>query len=145
MLFGQDRNQLRHFYCEAWRIHCAGGPLDPLQTQIVSVIRQHPEYHPLLEKPDTALQREYLPETGESNPFLHMAMHLAIQEQISTNRPHGIRELYSTLLTKNGDAHQLEHRMMECLAEMLWQAQRDGEMPDEQSYRACIEALNREI
>lgn len=143
MLLGQDRDQLRQFYCEAWRTHRAGKLLDPLQTQIVSVVQQHPEYHALLEKPDAALQREYLPETGESNPFLHMGMHLAIQEQIATNRPQGIRELYRSLLKKDGDPHRLEHRMMECLAEILWQAQRDGEMPDEKRYHACIEALDR--
>jgi hypothetical protein len=143
MLFGQDRGQLRQFYCAAWAAHRTGEPLDPLQTQIVSVIQQHPEYHALLEKPDAAMQREYLPESGESNPFLHMGMHLAIQEQIATDRPVGIRRLYASLLAKDGDPHELEHRMMECLAEMLWQAQRGGEMPDEKRYQACIEALER--
>ncbi len=144
MLFGQDRNQLRQFYCEAWRVHRAGEPLDPLQTQIAAVIVQHPEYQPLLETPDTTLERDYLPETGESNPFLHMGLHLAIQEQLTTNRPQGIRELFSSLLSKEGDHHRLEHQLMECLTEMIWRSQRDGAMPDEAKYLACIAALDRE-
>ena len=81
-------------YCEAWATSRQGMPLEPLQAQIVAVIEKHPEYHALLENPDQALGREYLPELGETNPFLHMGMHLAIREQVGTNRPAGIRELY---------------------------------------------------
>ena len=101
MLFGQDRDQLRNFYCEAWEAQRQGKPLEPLQAQVVSVIEKHPEYHALLENPERALGREYLPELGETNPFLHLAMHLAIQEQVDTNRPTGIRDLYHRLLINN--------------------------------------------
>ncbi len=141
MLFGQDRDQLRAFYCQTWENHRQGKPLEPLQLQIVAVIEQHPEYQPLLEHPERALGREYLPESGQTNPFLHMGMHLAIREQVSTDRPPGVRELYRQLLARYVDAHQLEHRLMECLAESIWQAQRDGRAPDESRYLACIRSL----
>jgi hypothetical protein len=144
MLFGQNRDQLRSLYCEAWQLHRQGQPLEPLQAQIVAVIQHHPEYQPLLESPEQALGREYLPELGETNPFLHMGMHLAIQEQVSTDRPTGIRELYRRLASGYPDAHSLEHRLMECLAEMIWQAQRDGAPADERRYLECIEAIARE-
>jgi hypothetical protein len=143
MLFGQDRDQLRDFYCRAWQASREGRPLQPLQAQIVAVIERHPEYQPLLEKPDRALNREYLPESGETNPFLHMGMHLAIQEQVDTDRPPGMRDLYKQLLKMVGDAHALEHRLMECLAETLWAAQRHGRPPDEAGYLACIRGLAR--
>ena len=141
MLFGQDRDQLRAFYCQAWRDHRGGKPLQPLQAQIVSVIERHPEYHALLEHPERALSRDYLPESGQTNPFLHMGMHLAIREQVSTDRPPGIRDLYRQLSLRCTDEHQLQHQLMECLAEMLWQAQRDGTVPDEARYLDCIRAL----
>jgi hypothetical protein len=141
MLFGQDRDQLRGFYCQAWQEHRQGRPLQPLQAQIVSVIEQHPEYHSLLEHPERALNQDYLPESGQTNPFLHMGMHLAIREQVSTDRPPGIRELYRRLSARYADAHQLQHRLMECLAEMLWRAQHDGTTPDEARYLGCIRAL----
>jgi len=141
MLFGQDRDQLRKFYCEAWESQRQGKPLEPLQAQIVSVIEKHPEYQELLENPQRALARDYLPELGETNPFLHMAMHLAIQEQVATNRPTGIRDLYSRLLIKTVDNHELEHKLMECLAEMIWQAQKDGKAPDEEQYLTCIKSI----
>ncbi len=127
MLFGQDRDQLRGAYIMAWRLYRQGKPLEPLQAQIVAVIEQHPEYHNLLENADKAIGRDYLPELGETNPFLHMGMHLAIQEQVSTDRPTGIRELYEQLLAKADDSHELQHKLMECLAEMIWQAQKGGE------------------
>ena len=141
MLFGQDRDQLRAFYCQAWQDRRGGKPLQPLQAQIVSVIERHPEYHALLEHPERALSRDYLPESGQTNPFLHMGMHLAIQEQVSTDRPPGIRDLYRQLSLRCTDEHQLQHQLMECLAEMLWQAQRDGTVPDEARYLGCIRAL----
>ena len=141
MLFGQDRNQLRSMYCEAWSRRRQRLPLDPLQTEIVAVIEQHPEYHPLLENANQALGREYLPELGETNPFLHMGMHLAIREQVGTDRPAGIRKLYQQLAVGNTDLHALDHQLMECLAEMIWQAQRDGSVPDEERYLNCIGIL----
>lgn len=144
MLFGQDRNQIRRFYCEVWRKYRDGLPMEPLEDLIASVIADHPEYHPLLEDPDKSLERDYLPETGESNPFLHMGMHIAIQEQLGTDRPAGILKLYQSALTRFGDAHELEHRMMECLAEMIWQAQRHGTEPDQAAYLDCVRRLARE-
>jgi hypothetical protein len=144
MLFGQDRDQLRSFYCQAWRLHRQGQALEPLQTQIVAVIERHPEYQPLLENSDQALGKEYLPEMGETNPFLHMGLHLAIQEQIATDRPGGIRSLYKSLAGRHPDTHSLDHRLMECLAEMIWQAQKNGEAPDERRYLNCIKAIAEE-
>lgn len=144
MIFAQDRDQLRNMYCAAWNNHRTGIPLEPLQVQIVQVVKLHPEYHSLLENPGRSLAREYLPENGETNPFLHMGMHIAIQEQVATNRPAGISSLYAQLLPAFGDAHDLEHRLMECLAEMIWKAQRENSMPDEQHYLDCVQAIARE-
>ena len=141
MLLGQDRNQLRQMYCDAWSRHRQHLPVEPLQSEIVAVIEKHPEYHLLLENPDKALGKEYPPELGETNPFLHMGMHLAIREQVGTDRPNGFRALYQKLAADSSDLHALEHQLMECLAEMIWQAQRDGSMPDEQRYLDCVRTL----
>ncbi len=144
MLFGQDRDQLRRMYCEAWSKRQQEQALEPLQAEIVAVIEQHPEYQPLLGDADQALGKEYLPELGETNPFLHMGMHLAIHEQVHNDRPAGIRGLYQQLASNKNDPHTLEHQLMECLAEMIWQAQRDGTMPDEDRYMNCIRILAEE-
>ena len=140
MLFSQDRNQLRQYYCDVWRKHRAGEVLEPLEAQIRDVILLHPEYHALLEDVDRALDRDYLPESGETNPFLHMALHLAIYEQLATDRPAGIRALVLQARGRWPDMHALEHRMLECLAETLWQSQRDGKPPDEAAYLRCLHA-----
>jgi hypothetical protein len=141
MLFGTDRQRLRQVYYEAWQARCAGRPLQPLQAEIVAVIEQHPEYHALLENPHHGTDRDYPPELGETNPFLHMGMHLAIREQLGTDRPAGIRALYAALLRRGGDEHALQHRIMDCLAEMIWLAQHDNSAPDEQQYLSCIRSL----
>ena len=133
MLYGSDRDDLRRAYVEAWSKSRAGHVLEPLERLLVEVVAEHPEYHAALESPD-ALTREFPPEAGRTNPFLHMGLHVAIREQIATDRPPGVRKLYAKLLPRFADAHRLEHALMECLAETLWDAQREGKAPDEVRY-----------
>ena len=139
-MFGTDRNQIRQAYYEAWRKHQANEMLQPLEEMIVGVVALHPEYHGLLDNVDTT-DKDWLPDDGETNPFLHMGMHIAIQEQLSTDRPAGIAGLYTQIVQQIGDAHEADHKVMECLGEMLWQAQRDNRMPDEGAYLNCLKKL----
>lgn len=139
MLLPNDREGLRALYLEAWRKCCEGLPAEPLEHQVADVIEQHPEYHALLGRGGAALERDWTPEHGESNPFLHMGLHLALREQVATDRPAGIAALHRRLATRHGE-HEAEHRMAECLAEALWRAQRNNSLPDEVSY---LEALRR--
>lgn len=134
MLFGNDRNELRKAYADAYEKFQQKLPLSPLEKQIAQVVNEHPEYHRQL----SSLHQDFLPETGQSNPFLHMGMHLAIREQLATNRPAGIRDCYQGLCLKQGSDHEAEHEMMECLGEAMWNAQRSGSMPDEQAYLDCL-------
>ena len=137
MLYGTDRRTLREVFFRAWRKQREGTPLEGIEALIVAVAARHPEYHALLDDPDTGAERDWLPELGESNPFLHMAMHLAIEEQLSIDQPTGIR-LHYAALARFGDEHEAQHRMMECLGEMLWHAGRAGTAPDPQRYLACL-------
>jgi hypothetical protein len=130
-------------YCAAWDKHRQGLALEALEQQIVAVIALHPEYHALLEDPDAALSRDYTPERGQTNPFLHMGMHLAIREQLATDRPAGIVAAFGVLMVRVQDAHAAEHHMLECLGEALWQSQRSGQAPDEARYLECLQKLSR--
>ncbi|HLS80237.1 MAG TPA: DUF1841 family protein [Steroidobacter sp.] len=130
----QSRDELRRMYVEAWRKRRAGAPMEPLQMQIADVIELHPEYHAELENPLGAIERDYTPEGGQSNPFLHMGLHLAVREQTATDRPAGIRAAFESLARRLGSAHEAEHLIIERLAETLWEAQRSGLPPDENAY-----------
>jgi hypothetical protein len=140
-MFSQDRDAMRRFFIEAWRKASAGAALDPLETQIARVVEGHPEYHHMLQQPKTALSREFQPGDGETNPFLHFGLHLAVLEQVSTDRPPGIRALYRRLVVFLGDAHEAEHEIMDCLGQNLWEAQRTGEPPNEDAYFRCVGRL----
>ena len=140
-MFGQDRNQLRQMYIEAWKKHQAGALLQPLESMIAEIIALHPEYHTLLEKGIDAVDKDFLPELGEANPFMHMGMHIAIREQLGTDRPTGISTAYKKLLLHLQDAHEVEHQMMECLGQTLWEAQRNNTAPDEARYLLCVQKL----
>jgi hypothetical protein len=137
----QDRSGLRRHYLEAWRKNRAGLPLEPLEHQLVTVIEQHPEYHALFEADAQALGRDYTPESGESNPFLHLGLHLAIREQVATDRPAGIAAVHRDLSHRLGDVHEAEHRMLEKLGEALWFGQRSGRPPDETAYLESLRQL----
>jgi hypothetical protein len=137
---GQNRDQMRRMYLEAWRKFSAREPLQPLEAQLAAVIAEHPEYVAWLEAGEGAVGAEFTPEGGQSNPFLHMGLHLAIREQVATNRPAGITEVHQKLAARLG-AHEAEHSMLEPLAETLWEAQRQGSMPDEQVYLERLRKL----
>ena len=140
-MLSNDRTQLRKTFFDIWKQKSAGAPLDAMQTIIANIIELHPEYHQLLANEDT-LNKDYLPDQGETNPFLHMSMHIALHEQISTNRPAGIAQCYTQIIKNTGSEHDAEHAMMECLGEALWRAQRDRTMPDEQAYLKCLQKLS---
>jgi hypothetical protein len=133
-MFAHDRQQLRKAYADAWKKSQQQQTLTPLEQQIVDVIQEHPEYHASLQQ----LESDFLPESGQTNPFLHLGMHLGLREQLSTNRPLGIRDCYQALCNKYKSSHQAEHDMMECLGEIIWQAQKTGTAPDESIYLSCL-------
>ncbi len=138
-MFGQDRNQLRQMYFDAWRKQQSGELMQPLEAMIAGVIALHPEYHALLEQGEDALDKDFLPEMGETNPFMHMGMHIAIREQLATDRPGGIVLAHKKLLLRLQDVHEVEHQIMECLGESLWEAQRNNSAPDESQYLQCVQ------
>lgn len=138
-MFTQDRDAMRRYFLEAWRKAREGMPLEPLEAQIAAIVRAHPEYHALLDDADAALTRDFVPEGGQVNPFLHLSLHLAILEQVATDRPAGIRASYQRLAADTGNPHEAEHRIMDCLAESLWEAQRSGSEPDERAYLGCLQ------
>ncbi len=141
MIFGSDRNELRQMYVDAWRKSCAGGPMSPLESQIAQVIQDHPEYQAAMTT--GTLDETYTPAGGKTNPFLHMGLHLAVREQIATDRPAGIAEVFELLRTQTGDGHVAEHRALDCLAEALWIAQNNNTAPDEQTYLESLRRLVR--
>ena len=136
----QSRQELRNAYVSAWRKAQAGDTLTPLEAQIAHVIAEHPEYQALLEGPQEVLEAQFLPEWGAENPFLHLGLHLALREQVSTDRPPGIARIHSLLSARLRSPHEAEHRMLEALGETLWEAARSGRAPDESAY---LERLRR--
>lgn len=137
---GESRAQMRRRYLEAWRKFTGGEALEPLEAQLAAVIAEHPEYISWLEAGELALGADFTPARGRENPFLHMGLHLAIREQVATDRPAGIAGIHQRLTLRSGGAHAAEHAMIESLAETLWEAQRSGGPPDEQQY---LERLRR--
>lgn len=140
MFYTNERDKLRQFYVDSWAKNRNGEPMDAMETMVVRLINLHPEYQQMLSN-NNHLGNNYFPEMGETNPFLHMGMHLGLQEQVSLDRPKGIQEIYQRLGEKLGDVHATEHAMMECLAESLWLSQKNQVEPNEQDYLQSLREM----
>ncbi len=138
MFFNPSRFDARNFLFESWNKRRSGALLTPLEDLAAQLIAKHPEYHPVLENPEGHQDQDYLPEQGVANPFLHLMMHLTIEEQLSIDQPTGIRAHFLRLTRQYDSEHEAQHRMMECLGEMLWLAQRNSTSPDAQIYLDCL-------
>ena len=137
-MFAPTRDEARRFLVDAWRKHRGGEPLSGLEQTAAQLIAMHPEYHRMLEVPDSYVDRDFRPEQGEINPFLHLSLHLAVAEQLSIDQPPGIAAQFARLRDRHGDAHEALHALVDCLGETIWQAQRTGTPPDATLYLDCL-------
>ncbi|MEO8037384.1 MAG: DUF1841 family protein [Betaproteobacteria bacterium] len=137
-MFTPSRDDARRLFFEVWRKFGAGEPLGGLERTVIEVLSQHPEYRSILDDPDRFLQLDYLPENGATNPFLHLSLHLAVEEQLAIDQPAGIRAAFSALAARLGSEHDAKHVLLECLGETIWRAQRDRQRLDERLYLDCL-------
>jgi len=133
-MFNPSREQVRDFFFETWRKYRASEPLAGLETVALDISLLHPEYHPVLDNPARFREQEYFPELGETNPFLHMSLHMALEEQLSIDQPKGVATAFAALVARTGERHEALHEAIECLAEMVWRSQRDAAPPDPIAY-----------
>lgn len=136
-MFNPSREDVREMFFGAWRKYRAGQPLAGIEALALEVILLHPEYHDALGDPDRTRDKDYF---DESNPFLHMSLHVALEEQLSIDQPQGIVRRFQALVSKFHDRHEALHHALECLAETVWRAQRDGAPPDAAAYLDCLAA-----
>ena len=139
-MFDPSREQARETFFGAWRKYRAGEPLAGIEAPALDVILLHPEYHSMLSQPSRYQDRDYV---GEANPFLHMSLHLALEEQLSIDQPPGIAARFRALLARHGERHEAAHQAIECLAETVWRAQRNAAPPDAGAYLSCLEKRAR--
>lgn len=137
-MFAPSQHDVRRFFCDAYRKQRDGLPVTPLEALAADWITQHPEYHGDFEDVDRALAAVYDVDSGRTNPFLHLSMHLSITEQVSIDQPRGIKQAYELLAARRGSAHEAQHEVMECLGTMMWESQRSGRPPDGEQYIACV-------
>jgi hypothetical protein len=138
-MFTPSREEARRFLIDAWTKFRAREPLSALEHRAAELIALHPEYHPILEAPERNLDRDWRPESGDVNPFLHLSLHVAVAEQLAIDQPPGIRAEFERIKGARGDEHAALHAVLECLGEVLWNAQRHGTPPDARLYLACLE------
>lgn len=137
-MFNPTREEVRRFFIEAWDKRKRGLNLSALEQMAADIVLLHPEYQGLLARGEEALAQEWLPEEGEANPFLHLSLHLAIEEQLSIDQPPGIHAAFASLLLSRGERHKALHEVLECLGEAVWRAQRDQSPPDGAAYLDCL-------
>lgn len=138
-LYNPSRDQARQFLFDAWAKFKQQSPLTDLEKIAIEVMQMHPEYHAILSAPEQYMQQQYFPEMGETNPFLHLSLHLSVIEQISINQPIGIKQIYEQLKLKHSDQHMAQHDILDCLAETIWQSQRNNTPLDSAHYLGLLQ------
>jgi len=139
-MFQPSQHDVRRFFCQAAARQRERLPLEPMQAVAARWIDEHPEYAGDLADEAAALEAVYTVEEGRTNPFLHLSMHLSIDEQMAIDQPAGIRQAVELLAARRGSMHTAQHEVMECLGEMIWASQRSGLPPDGLAY---LEAVRR--
>jgi len=137
-MFSPTRDEARRFLVDAWRKFRTGEPMSALERQAAGLIALHPEYHAMLDAPERHVERDFAPESGAVNPFLHLSLHLAVAEQLAIDQPPGIRAQFERLRAARGDEHAALHAVLECLGEVIWQSQRTNTPPDGALYLDCL-------
>ncbi|MEM7465749.1 MAG: DUF1841 family protein [Pseudomonadota bacterium] len=141
-MFVQNSNESRQFFIGVRNKLVGGEILQPLESMVATILSAHPEYDDLLADQAKALSDEYISQHYDMNPFLHLSLHLALQEQLDTNRPTGIKAIFQNLKLRGfGDEHFVRHKMMECLAESLYKAQMSQSAPDQADYLRCLKSI----
>ena len=136
-MFSQDRSKQREFLAKSWQKHISAQILEPLELQLALIVQKHPEYQALIND----INLEYFPEQGKTNPFLHINLHLALQDQLALNQPIGINDIYKKLIVIHSDTHEVEHMMMECIAEMIFNSQKNNATLDQDNYLINLKNL----
>ena len=140
-MYNPSKDQVREFFCSAWQKHQQSGVLTPLESIATRWMVEHPEYHSILENVEEAKEKDFSVENGQTNPFLHLSMHMSLSEQVQIDQPAGIRHICQELKMKSGDEHVAHHQMMECLGKVLWESSRNGSQPDMQLYLELLHNL----
>lgn len=137
-MFNPSVSDVRNFFFDTFAKASQQQGLSDLEKMAYSVIMEHPEYHPVLRDREKYLNYNWLPDAGETNPFLHLSMHMSIWEQLSIDQPIGVKALYLEICEHTGDEHEAQHQVLDCLAEMVWQAQYSNMQPDPNIYLSCL-------
>jgi hypothetical protein len=137
-MFQPSQTDVRRFFCSVYARVRAGLPLEPMQAVAARWVDEHAEYHPDLADETAAVAAVYTVEDGRTNPFLHLSMHLSIEEQVAIDQPTGIRQAVALLAARRNSLHEAHHQVMDCLGEMIWASQRSGLPPDGQAYLEAV-------
>ena len=146
MLYQPTQADVRRFFCTVFSKANNNTALEAIETIASLWIDEHPEYHADLKDIDAALSnilslnQVITTDDGKTNPFLHLSMHLTITEQCSIDQPQGIRQAVELLTARLDSLHDAHHVVMECLGQMIWDAQQNKRAPDGQAY---VEAVQR--
>lgn len=133
-MFTPSQEDVRRFLCSVYEKHRKNQPMEGVETLAALWMDEHPEYHADLADLDAALMKMADVGDAQTNPFLHLSMHLSISEQSSIDQPRGIRQAVELLTARRGDLHEAHHEVMEELGIMIWESQRAGRPPDGQAY-----------
>ncbi|AGF49226.1 DUF1841 family protein [Candidatus Kinetoplastidibacterium galati] len=138
-MFNPSLDQARYFFIEVWNKHKLSKTLTPIEKTTIACILEHPQFYKDLDNKES-IKNSYNSNFPESNPFLHLSMHLAISEQLLIDQPCGIKAAYNKLITSN-DPHTAIHKIIKCLTLTIQYSQTHRLELDSNKYMNLIKDL----
>jgi hypothetical protein len=117
------------------------GNLDILtgeEGRYAEVMLEHEEeYFNQFEMADLTYNYQYDPDT-EENPFLHIALHVVVENQLEAGQPTEVYQFYDSMRKRKCSHHDAIHLIAALLAPLIVIALQRNGAPDEELYRSLL-------
>jgi hypothetical protein len=127
---------------EVWVAAKAGRPLAGEEAAYAKAMLDHPEYHNAWEFADQVGAAEYV--VDGANPFLHITVHVIIENQLAQGDPPEVAKTLERLLGQGMGRHGAIHAIAAAFMEVAFPAFQGREPFNTKRYIKKVRRLGRE-
>lgn len=138
--YAELRHLTRSYVGLVWELVLVGAELEGDKAVLARILKQHPEYSDIWEQAADLDPHEEVLRDG-ANPFVHVAIHQTIENQISERTPPQTAETLEALMQAGYTRHEAIHAIGNVLAEEIYEILRDKRPFDEAGYVQALREL----
>jgi hypothetical protein len=114
--------------------------LEGEDAKIAAIMEDHPEFDPFWSLGEASATPQEI--QGQIvNPFVHVTLHLQIQNQIEREFPQEVKKTFLRLVEQGESDHEAIHQIISIYASLYFKALRRGQSFDESEYALQLRYL----